>query len=106
MGSFFCAGVFLEEMFFERKDKIMTLEELYGKVVADDELKEAFAEAAKDGKAAEWAAAQGVEATNEEIAAFVKGAAANEKLSVSDVDQVAGGGYWTVFKSVNRFGLC
>ena len=84
----------------------MTLEELYGKVVADDELKEAFSEAVKDGKAAEWAAAQGVEATNEEIAAFVEGTA-NEKLSIDDVDQVAGGGYGSVIKkSVVRPLVC
>lgn len=44
----------------------MTIEELYGKVLADDELKTSLAEAVKAGKVAEWASAQGVEATEEE----------------------------------------
>ena len=72
----------------------MTIEELFGKVIADDALKEEFAQAAKDGKMQEWAAAQGVDATQEELIAYVKGTA-NEKLSVDDVDKVAGGGYWS-----------
>ena len=76
----------------------MTLEELYGKIMADDELKAGVAQAAKDGTVVEWAAAQGVETTEEEIRAFAKGAA-NEKLSVEDVDKVAGGSYVSVAES-------
>ena len=72
----------------------MTLEELYGKIMADDALKAEVAQAAKDGKLVEWAAAQGVEATEEELAAFMQ-SAGNEKLSVDDVDKVAGGSYLT-----------
>ncbi len=76
----------------------MTLEELYGKILADDELKEGLAKAFEDGKIVEWVSAQGVEASEEEIFTFIKGAA-NEKLDVDDVDQVAGGGYGSFIKS-------
>lgn len=72
----------------------MTLEELYGKIMADDALKTEVAQAAKDGKLVEWAAAQGVEATEEELSAFMKGTG-NEKLSLDDIDSVAGGNYLT-----------
>lgn len=72
----------------------MTLDELYGKVIADDALKAEMAAAANDGKIAEWVAAQGVEATEAEIAAYAESAAAkDEKLSIDDVDKVAGGDY-------------
>ena len=76
----------------------MTLEELYGKIMADDALKAEVAQAAKDGKLVEWAAAQGVETTEEELVAFVQ-AAGNEKLSLEDVDKVAGGDYISVAAS-------
>ncbi len=82
----------------EWKGETMTLEELYGKIMADDELKAGVAQAAEDGKLVEWAAAQGVETTEEELAAFMQGAA-NEKLSVDDVDKVAGGSYGSVAAS-------
>ena len=80
----------------------MTLEELYGKIMADDELKAEAAQAAKDGKLVEWAAAQGVEATEEELAAFIKGAGI-KKLSLEDIDKIAGGNYFTgVVESVAK----
>ncbi len=68
----------------------MTIDELYGKVIADEDLKAEFAKAASDGKIAEWVAAQGVAATEDEIIAYAK-AAANKKLALDDVNNVAGG---------------
>ena len=82
----------------------MTIEELYGKVMADDELKEAFAKAAESGDIAAWAREQGVEATEDEIVAFAKGQS-DEKLDLDDVDQVAGGGYTGVLKSMGQIGV-
>lgn len=84
----------------------MTIEELYGKVLADDGLKEELAKAASDGKIAEWAAAQGVDATEDELKAYAKSMvdSNNEKLAVEDVDQVAGGGYGKIFSSVAKLG--
>ena len=38
-------------------DVDMTIEELYGKVLADDELKESLAKAVAEGTLAEWMAA-------------------------------------------------
>ncbi len=76
----------------------MTIEELYGKILADDELKADFAQAYENGKFVEWVNAQGVDANEQEIIAFIQGAA-NQKLSVDDVDQVAGGGYASKLKS-------
>ena len=49
-----------------------TLQELYNEIIASDELKTAFAEAAKGGKTMEFLKAQGCEATVEELAAFLK----------------------------------
>ena len=83
----------------------MTIEELYGKIMADDELREDFAKAAESGTIAAWAKEQGVEATEDEIAAFVQGKA-DEKLDMSDVDQVAGGSnYSAIVKSVVTMGM-
>ena len=77
----------------------MTIEELYDKIVADDELKEAAAKAAESGDIAEWAKEQGVEATEDEIAAFLQGKA-DAKLDLGDVDQVAGGTWDSVSELV------
>ena len=82
----------------------MTIEELYGKIMADDALKEAAAKAAESGDIAAWAKEQGVEATEDEIVAFAKGQS-DEKLDLGDVDQVAGGGYTSVVKSVGTMGI-
>ena len=68
----------------------MTIEELYGKIMADDALKEAAAKAAEAGNILDWVKQQGVEATEDEIVAFVKGQS-DAKLDVSDANQVAGG---------------
>lgn len=82
----------------------MTIDELYGKVIADDELKAELAEAAREGRVAEWAAAQGVEATEEELRAYA-GAAADggQELTEEQLDKVAGGGYTSGTVSVLSF---
>ena len=83
----------------------MTIEELYDKIVADDELKEAAAKAAESGNIAEWAREQGVEATEDEIVAFVN-ARSDEKLDIDDVDEVAGG-TWKVWASyIHKWSVC
>ena len=86
----------------------MTIEELYGKIMADDELREDFARAAESGDIAAWAKEQGVEATEDEIVAFAKGQS-DEKLDLGDVDQVAGGDYDDCVRSLRLtgvFGVC
>ena len=83
----------------------MTIEELYGKIMADDALKEAAAKAAEAGNIAAWAKEQGVEATEDEIVAFVKGQS-DEKLDLGDVDQVAGGGYTSVMDTFVAMFFC
>ena len=55
----------------------MTLEELYGKIMADKGLQAEVAKATEDGSLLEWVKAQGVETTAEELAAFAE-AAGNE----------------------------
>ena len=81
----------------------MTIEELYGKVLADDALKTQLGEAAKAGKLVEWVAEQGVETTEAEILAFVNAAAeGGSELSDEELDKVAGGGYFSVMKSIGK----
>lgn len=88
----------------------MTIEELYGKVLADDELKKSLGEAIEAGTLLEWVAAQGVDATEEELTAYVKSVAKSRELSDEELDKVAGGGYLTgtttVFISVFQFFYC
>jgi hypothetical protein len=67
-----------------------TLQELYNEIIAGDELKTAFAEAAKGGKTMEFLKAQGCEATEEELAAFLKNKSTGE-ISDEELDNVAGG---------------
>ena len=67
-----------------------TLQELYKEITSGDELKKAFLEAAKNGKAVEFLRTHGCEATEEEIAAFLKTRASGE-LSDEELDGVAGG---------------
>ena len=81
----------------------MTIEELYGRVMADDDLKAQLAQAASEGRVAEWAAAQGVEATEEELLAYVHAAAAGgQELTDEQLDKVAGGGYVSAWKSLGE----
>ena len=88
----------------------MTIEELYGKVLADDELKKSLNEALQAGTVLEWVAAQGVDATEEELSAYIKSIANSRELSDEELDKVAGGGYVTgtaqVFISVMYFFSC
>lgn len=84
-----------------------TLEQLFAEVLDSEELKNAFAEAAKDGKVVEFAAAHGVQATEEEIAAFLK--ARQQKtgeLSEDELDNVSGGcNKDEILLSVGSFGV-
>lgn len=67
-----------------------SLQDLYSEIIGSDELKKAFAEAAKGGKVADFLKARGCEATAEEINAFLKGKA-DQPLSDAELDSVAGG---------------
>ena len=66
------------------------LQELYAEIIGSDELKQAYLEAAKGGKVADFLKAQGCEATAEEIKAFLK-EKSNQQLSDEELDSVAGG---------------
>ena len=67
-----------------------TLQELYNEIIGSEELKAAFAEAAKGGKVAEFLKAHGCEATTEELTAFLK--SQTGELSDEELDNAAGGG--------------
>lgn len=67
-----------------------TLQELYKEITTNEELKIAFLEAAKAGKVAGFLKEHGVEATEEEIKAFLKEQKKGE-LSDEELDNVAGG---------------
>ena len=67
-----------------------TLQELYNEIIGSEELKAAFAEAAKGGKVAEFLKAHGCEATPEELTAFLKSQKSGE-LPDEELDNVAGG---------------
>lgn len=87
----------------------MTIEELYGKVLADDELKAELAKAAANHTVGEWAAAQGVDATEEELFAYAQAAMQEQELTDDQLDQVAGGGSYgsTVLSiAIIIIGLC
>ena len=74
----------------------MTIEELYGKILADEKLKEEFAEAVKEKRVVEWTAAQGVEATEEELFAYARSLAEEQELTDEQLDELgASGGYLT-----------
>ena len=67
-----------------------TLQELYSEIIASDELKAAFAEAAKSGKALDFLKDHGCEATEEELKAFLSAKNSGE-ISDEELDNVAGG---------------
>ena len=67
-----------------------TLQDLYSEVIANDELKTEFMEAAKDGRPMEFLKAHDCEATAEELAAFMKECTTGE-LSDEELDDAAGG---------------
>ena len=69
-----------------------TVDELYYEVVANEELKAAFAAAAKENKLAEFLKAQGCDATAEEAEEFLEARQSAEgELSDDELDAVAGG---------------
>ncbi len=67
-----------------------TLQRLYSEILSSDELKKAYAKAAKDGRMAEFLKENGCEATMEEVEAFLKEKAGQE-LSDDELDSAAGG---------------
>ena len=69
-----------------------TIQELYIEVMADQELKEKFIEAANAGKTEEFLKEHGCEATMEELNAFLKAKAEEDApLSMDELDNAAGG---------------
>ena len=69
-----------------------TLEDLCKEISTSEELKKAFAQAAKDNKVADFLKAQGCDATEDEFKAFLTEKAKDDKaLSEGDLENVAGG---------------
>ena len=76
-----------------------TLQDLYKEVMASDELKAAFAQAAKDKKVADFLKANGCDATEEEFKTFLAEKAGSDKaLSEEDLENVAGGSFLGLLK--------
>lgn len=70
----------------------MTIEALYKRIIASDELKAAFAEAVKAQKLDEFLKSQGCEATGAEIMDFLKALQKAEgELADDELSAVAGG---------------
>ncbi len=72
----------------------MTLQELYNKVMASEELKKSFAEAAQDkGRLEVWLKANGSNATAEQVTEFLRSRSGQTSGEVSDdeLESVAGG---------------
>lgn len=70
----------------------MTIEALYKRIIASDELKSAFVEAVKAQKLDEFLKAQGCEATEAEIMDFLKSLRKGEgELADDELSAVAGG---------------
>ena len=67
-----------------------TLQELFAEIMASDEMKKAFAEAAKEGKVLDYIRANGCEATMEEVQTYLK-EKADRELSEEELDSAAGG---------------
>ncbi len=73
----------------------MTLQEIYDKVMASEELKRSFAEAAGDkGKLEAWLKANGSDATAEQVGEFLRSRSGQTSGEISDdeLENVAGGG--------------
>ena len=68
-----------------------TLQELKKEIVADEELRKAWSEAIRGGKMMEFIKARGVDATAEELTAFLENEK-NGEISDEELDNVAGGG--------------
>ena len=70
-----------------------TVQELYKEIMASEELKKGFVEAATAGKQMDFIKEHGCEASAEEIKAFLKGKVEEDKaLSADELENVAGGG--------------
>ncbi len=70
----------------------MTLQELYDKVMASEELKKSFAEAAQDKEKLEaWLKTNGSNATVEQIGEFLKTKQKSGEISDDELENVAGG---------------
>ena len=84
----------------------MTLKEFYEKAANNSELQAKVAEAAKNGKHLEAVLKElGIEATVDELKAFVNANAAEGKLDKSQLDEVAGGTTPTVATIVPAAGV-
>ena len=73
-----------------------TIQELYGEIIASDELKKAFVEAMKAGKLGDFLRAHDCEATAEEIQEFIETKAAEDtpiELSDNELKAVAAGSF-------------
>ena len=69
-----------------------TLQELYTEIAANDDLKKAFAEAAKNNNVVDFAKSRGVETTLDEIRTFLEEKAKTDKeLSNDELENAAGG---------------
>ena len=76
-----------------------TLQDLYTEIMASEELKKAFAQAAKDNKVADFLKAQGCDATEDEFKAFlVEKAKTDKALSEDELENVAGGSFLGLLK--------
>ena len=84
----------------------MTIKEFYEKAATDTELQAKVAEAAKSGKALEVILKElGIDATVEELKAFVGVNTAEGKLDKSQLDEVAGGTTPTIATVVPACGV-
>ena len=69
-----------------------TIQELYSEIMASEELKDQFIEAAKAGKQEEFLKAHGCEATMEEVQAFLEAKQQEDApLSFDELENAAGG---------------
>ena len=69
-----------------------TIQELYSEIMANQELKEQFIEAANAGKQEEFLKAHGCEATLEDVKAFLEAKQKEDApLSLDELDNAAGG---------------
>ncbi len=76
----------------KEQTEVKTLENLYNEIIGNDELQEAFAEAAREGTLEDFLKAHDCEATAAEAEAFLK-EKQNQKgeLSDNELEDVAGG---------------
>ena len=75
------------------KKKTMTLEEIYEKTMASEDLKKSFADAVKDDeKLTAWLKAQGCSATVEELTRFMENRTGIGEICDEELENVAGGG--------------